>query len=245
MGSGYHNINGLKRLLEPMKATLLHPQWLSLRYHHLSRACLRELNHCVVLDIGSGDSDHSGLLGPACTLHRLDYPITNARYRRLPDLYADAARLPIAQASVDAVLLLEVMEHLGEDDRTLKEISRVLRPGGQFFLSVPFLYPMHDEPSDFRRYTIHGLRRILAAHGFSVIRETVHGNSIVTALQLLNLSFLEIARDAYTRSPAVGLAAALLVYPLCVAVNLAALPLTSLRHPQAACLGYFVTAVRD
>ena len=104
---------------------------------------------------------------------------------------------------------------------------------------------MHDVPADFRRYTIHGLRRVLAEHGFSVVREITHGNSIVTVMQLLNLSFLEIARDVYMASPMAGLAVALLVYPLCVAVNLVAWPLTSFSHPQAACLGYFVTAVRD
>ncbi|MGH8470586.1 MAG: hypothetical protein ACREVY_16955 [Gammaproteobacteria bacterium] len=89
----------MRQLLDPLKNTLLHPQWLSLRFHRVWRRCLVELDNCTVLDIGSGDSDHTSSLRPYCRLYRLDYPATNRPYQHAPDIYGDAASLPrVAQA---------------------------------------------------------------------------------------------------------------------------------------------------
>ncbi|HET8939513.1 MAG TPA: methyltransferase domain-containing protein [Polyangiales bacterium] len=50
---------------------------------------------------------------------------------------ASVYELPFADASFDCVIISEVLEHLGEDDRALAEISRVLKPGGTLAASVP------------------------------------------------------------------------------------------------------------
>jgi SAM-dependent methyltransferase len=52
-------------------------------------------------------------------------------------LEGDAAALPVGDGTADAVLLLDVLEHLAEPDRALAEAHRVLRPGGVLVLSVP------------------------------------------------------------------------------------------------------------
>lgn len=54
---------------------------------------------------------------------------------------ADAARLPFADASFDAVICSEVLEHVPDPDAALAEIVRVTRPGGQVALSVPRWWP--------------------------------------------------------------------------------------------------------
>jgi len=72
-------------------------------------------------------------------------------------VFADGAALPFADASFDTVLLLEVLEHVADARAVLAEIARVLKTGGVLLLSVPFLYPLHDAPHDYRRFTAPGL----------------------------------------------------------------------------------------
>jgi SAM-dependent methyltransferase len=235
----------MKQLLEPVKRTLLHPQWLSLRYQYMSRRWLQEISGCRVLDIGSGDSRHESLLGPGCTLYRLDYPATSRRYRLLPDIFADAGNIPVSDCMADVVLLLEVLEHLPDDRKALHEIHRVLKPGGKLYLSVPFIYPVHDAPTDYRRYTMFGLESLLENCGFKVVQGIRHGNSIVTTLHQTNMVLLEIARDLYKLNRISGFITAALFYPFCVLVNLTACPFLLIKKPDAACLGYFTVAIRQ
>jgi SAM-dependent methyltransferase len=53
----------------------------------------------------------------------------------------DATRLPFADASFDAVITSEVLEHVPDDTRALAELVRVLRPGGAFAATVPSWLP--------------------------------------------------------------------------------------------------------
>jgi SAM-dependent methyltransferase len=55
---------------------------------------------------------------------------------------ADAAALPVADRCADAVLLLDVIEHIADADRVLGEAHRVLRPDGVLVLSVPHAGPL-------------------------------------------------------------------------------------------------------
>ena len=69
---------------------------------------------------------------------------------------------PIADGSVDGVLLLQVLEHVVDRERMLEEIARVLRPGGMLLATIPFLYPVHDLPHDYSRFTAEGIAQIFS-----------------------------------------------------------------------------------
>jgi SAM-dependent methyltransferase len=81
----------------------------------------------------------------------------------LTQFIADAHQIPLADQSVDAVLIQAVLEHVLEPDRVVAEIHRVLRPDGLVYAETPFLQPVHAGPYDFVRYTASGHRYLFRA----------------------------------------------------------------------------------
>jgi SAM-dependent methyltransferase len=75
------------------------------------------------------------------------------------DFAADAARLPLADGSVDAVVALELLEHVPRPQAVVAEFGRILRPGGRVVISVPSTVPRHDA-HDYWRYTAQGLGQL-------------------------------------------------------------------------------------
>ena len=73
------------------------------------------------------------------------------------DLVADVYKLPFDDNSFDVVLCMVVMEHLEDPKKAISEMKRVLKPGGMILVSTPFLFPIHDSPNDFWRFTKYGL----------------------------------------------------------------------------------------
>ena len=84
----------------------------------------------------------------------------------------DAQALGLADASFDVVLCTEVLEHVPEPQRAVDEMFRVLKPGGRLLLTTRFLFPIHDAPHDYFRYTKYGLRHLFETNGFDVVEIT-------------------------------------------------------------------------
>jgi len=100
------------------------------------------------------------------------------------DFFYDGHVLDFPDASFDAVFSSEVMEHLFNYDEILPEIRRVLRPNGKFFLTTPFLWPEHEKPYDYARYTTFGLKALLEKHGFAQVSVERRGHAIEGICQL-------------------------------------------------------------
>lgn len=73
------------------------------------------------------------------------------------EVVGDGEQLPFRDAVFDGVVLDAVIEHLAHPARVVAEARRVLKPGGHLLANVPFLYPFHAAPHDYRRYTPQGL----------------------------------------------------------------------------------------
>ncbi len=77
----------------------------------------------------------------------------------------DMTRAPFPDASFDVVVSVEVLEHVEEDDRFVRQAHRVLKPGGVFLMTTPNGdYCRNTNPDHKRHYTREQLRRLLAKH---------------------------------------------------------------------------------
>lgn len=84
------------------------------------------------------------------------------------DLVGVAEFLPVATGSCEGVILMAVLEHVQDGQKTLSEAKRVLAPEGLLLVDVPFIQGYHAGPGDYRRYTEQGLRTEVERFGFVV-----------------------------------------------------------------------------
>jgi SAM-dependent methyltransferase len=147
--------------------------WFAGKRMLFKRLLARRLNASAVriLDIGCGTGAVAvdfGARGWLCACDRSTDALAFARSRGVVNVVAsDAASLPFADGSFDLVLAFDVIEHVEDDRAMLRELRRVLRPGGAIAIHVPAwpsLWSRHDEILEHkRRYTRRSLSALLAA----------------------------------------------------------------------------------
>lgn len=85
------------------------------------------------------------------------------------DVAADAARLPFRAEMFQRVECDAVLEHVRDPQQVMREIERVLAPGGYAHIVTPFCHPFHEYPKDYRRFTLDGLKELRG--GMAVVAE--------------------------------------------------------------------------
>ncbi|MBU1349034.1 methyltransferase domain-containing protein [Patescibacteria group bacterium] len=148
-----------------------------------------------VLDIGAGlrvDGSRGNVVDSTRAwikplLEQATYVVMDPVDTYHPDIVADVMDMPsVASASFDTVFCLAVLEHVPRPWDAMREIHRVLKPGGTFVGYVPFLSPYHGMPGyygDFFRYTDEGVRSICS--GFVDVRLVPVRGPVETLVHLL------------------------------------------------------------
>ena len=103
--------------------------------------------------------------------------------------------LPFEKGAFDAVLSTQVLEHVADMDDCIAEIHRVLKPGGQLVISVPFIYQVHGKPHDYRRLSEFGVKQALS--GFRIERMSRQGG-VGSSMAILFLCWLHHQMDLKT-----------------------------------------------
>ena len=148
-----------------------------------------------ILDVGAGECRYRSLFNH-CDYKAQDF----AKYEGTPrgllsetwkyaqlDFVCDASAIPVEKGSFDAVLCAEVLEHVPEPIKVLKEIGRILREGGWAFISAPLGSGLHQQPYHFYGgFTPHFYRHILGEIGFEVVSIEPNGRFFLMFLQEMN-----------------------------------------------------------
>jgi len=127
--------------------------------------------HGKLLDVGAGSSPYQELImasGKISDYIKLDFASSDYHRGHELDLTWDGKTIPLDAGSIDTVFMTEVLEHVHKPGEMLREVRRVLKPGGIVFLTVPFTWPMHELPYDYHRFTPIALRAYLEEAGFDV-----------------------------------------------------------------------------
>jgi len=128
-----------------------------------------------LLDVGCGLGDVlAGLTHTTYRLHGFDYSEFNIQVarRRLGDraeiVQGNIYEMPFTTASMDGCLCLEVLEHIEDDARAVREIHRILKPGGWLIAAVPYTYYWAQYlqlMGHFRHYTRESFTGLLEKNG--------------------------------------------------------------------------------
>lgn len=235
----------LQQWLRPLRRAPIHPQWFVELGSRALVAYVRDHTAGTVLDIGCGRMEIARHLATDNHFYiGIDHPaIVASLYRTRPQVYADAQCLPIRSAVADVALIVNVLEHLPNPDTSLAEIRRVLRVGGVCVAEIPFIYPIHDQPFDYSRWTAPGIKALFDRHGLEVHELVSLTQPLESVALMLNLAVSRIMANALARrSPVVLL---LPFVPLVFLIaNTASFILSLLSKDNAMPYGYRIVAVK-
>lgn len=206
-----------------------------------------------VLDVGAGSAPYRKAFAH-CEYLTQDFTqlqpdqLRHGGYAAI-DYVCEAAAIPVPDASFDAILCTEMLEHVPEPIRVVRELGRILKPEGRLILTAPLGSGIHQEPFHFYGgYTPYWYQRFLAEAGFDWIQIESNAGSLRFFGQE-SIRFLRSTRPFALRMP---LAAELLWAPLW----LLAIPVLGIAIPAACAIldrfdrdkrftvGYHVTARR-
>ncbi len=144
----------------------------------------------LIVDLGGG-SPYQGYIKPHSLGPSTEYLCLDLRFSARPNIVGDGAHVPLASESVSGILCNAVLEHVPDPQAVVSEIRRLLEPGGQALVGVPFIYPYHDQ-IDFYRFSDSALERMF--RDFSSIELIPVGDYFFVSLLFLTGFNFRLAR---------------------------------------------------
>jgi SAM-dependent methyltransferase len=147
----------------------------------------RDVRGLRVLDVGCGDRPYESLLRDAAEIVGFDVPANPHA-----DLHGYVDAIPADEASFDIVLCLQVLEHVPDPAAAVRELRRVVRPGGRVLLSTHGIYPYHPNPDDPWRWTHEGLERLFFTNGEWTSVSVRPGAGTAATVAMLNAHVIDL-----------------------------------------------------
>lgn len=159
-----------------------------------------------ILDAGCGSGRNMvdfARLGSVTGVEISDASVERARMRGVGEvLQCSITSMPFADDHFDVAVCLDVIEHIEDEQGALRELHRVVRPGGSLLITVPayqWLWSEHDEINHHqRRYTRKTLSTAAAAAGWETVR-TTYFNTLLLPIAIV---WRRLARRSHIEGPA-------------------------------------------
>ena len=157
----------------------------------------------LVLDAGAGDAPYRSLLAHT-RYESADFEQVDKRYAK-STYVCDLSAIPVEDGRFDAIFFNQVMEHLPEPKLAIRELYRVLKPGGRMIFTAPLFYEEHEQPYDFYRYTQFAVRYLFTGAGFQIDRlDWLEGYYSTVAYQMNRMARYLPTRPAAVAPGALG-----------------------------------------
>lgn len=190
----------ITRFCLPTSSPLLNNFRDSMRRHYVDdfyqRQCSVLGENIKILDLGGNKNAKRGLFDIYKYSSNVIYLNYSSKYA--PDVQTDASSLSFKDYSFDCIICAELFEHVRHPQGILTEVKRVLRPGGLVLLTIPFMFPIHPDPSDYGRFTDQFWIETLAAKGFGDIEIEWQGGYWCVFVDMLRGLLME-KEEEYTR----------------------------------------------
>ena len=154
------------------------------------KSLIVSINCEKILDVGCGSMPYRKLFNSYSVYHGLEFAKESSDLKTKATHFYDGTFFPYKDETYNVVLCSQVLEHSFSPKILLTEIFRVLEVKGTLCLTIPFLWPEHEQPYDSQRFTSFGLINILKGVGFNVV-SVKKTNPGLTALIQLTIEWLE------------------------------------------------------
>ena len=133
--------------------------WRQANWRFLEQQVEQLPREAVILDVGSGRGDFATLFEQRKYLALDIFPYPQV------DIVCDLTRIvPFRLHRVDAIILMNVLEHVYNSHALFAAFDRMLAPGGKLIVAIPFLLKLHQTPYDIVRYTHYALQKLGEDH---------------------------------------------------------------------------------
>lgn len=168
----------LSGIIKRLRQENFHPSWVGI-WSNPFWLCRRALYNALlelapslkgkILDFGAGTQPYRHMLINATEYLSLEYDAPENRTRKVADIFYDGQTIPLEDGCLDGLLSTQTLEHVPNPQLIVREWARVLKPGGMALVTIPFMWPEHEMPYDFQRYTTGGIRRLAEDAGFEIV----------------------------------------------------------------------------
>ncbi len=139
------------------------------------------------LDVGCGDRPYEDLFKNGNYIGIDVEDSGRQKELKKPDVFYNGKTIPFDNNSFDIVFSSQVFEHLSNPSMVLSEMTRVVKTGGSIIISLPFVYPEHEVPYDYYRFTSYGVIDILVQSGLKVKTIKKDTSALETIAILVNV----------------------------------------------------------